>query len=165
MAAEWRDIMPARNPSESNLKAVVSVSEIARMTGLSRSHFHALMKSGVMPKPVYCLHTRRPMFTRELQQECLLVKETNIGIDGRYVCFYAPRQRDIPPQRNNRRQRPVVEQHVELLNGLRSLGLSDVSDSKVDAALRHCFPQGVNGTDDGQVLRAVWQHLRRSNGG
>lgn len=157
--------MPARVQTESNLKAVVSVSEIARMIGLSRSHFHALMKSGVMPLPVYCLHTRRPMFTRELQQECLLVKETNIGIDGRYVCFYAPRQRETPAQRSNRRQRPVVERHAELLGGLRSLGIGDITDSQADAALRHCFPQGVNGIDDGQVLRAVWQHLRRSNGG
>jgi hypothetical protein len=157
--------MPARIAHESNLRAVVSVSELARMIGLSRSHFHALMKNGVMPRPVYCLHTRRPLFTRELQEQALLVKQTNIGIDGRYVCFYAPRQRDIPPQRNNRRLRPVVEQHVELLSGLRSLGISDISDSQVESALTACFPNGVIGTDDGHVLRAVWQHLRRPHGG
>jgi len=157
--------MPARIAPESNLKAVVSVSELARMLGLSRSHFHSLMKSGVMPQPIYCTRTRRPMFTRELQEAALLVKATNIGVDGRYICFYAPRQREPSPTQNPRRQQRSIERHAELLSGLRSLGLSDISDSQVDAALHQCFPQGVNGTDDGHVLREVWQHLRRPNGG
>ena len=158
--------MPARIASESSLKAVVSVSEMARTLGLSRSHFHALMKSGVMPQPVYCTTTRRPLFIRELQQKCLVVRGTNVGHDGRYVCFYAPRRRDTPQQHPTaRRQERAVERHAELLSGLRSLGRTDVTDRQVDAAIAVCFPQGVNGTDDGLVLRAVWQHLRRQSGG
>lgn len=157
--------MPSRIASESNLKAVVSISDLARTLGLSRSHFHSLMKSGVMPSPVYCTTTRRPLFTRELQEAALLVRATNIGVDGRYVCFYAARQKDVPQTPSARRQPRTVERHPELMSGLRSLGISDINDGQVTAALSACFPAGTQGTDEGQVLRSVWHHLRRSQGG
>lgn len=157
--------MPARTHAESNLKAVVSVSDLARTLGLSRSHFHSLIQSGVMPQPVYCTTTRRPLFTRELQEAARLVKATNTGVDGRYVCFYAARQRDVPQTQSTRRQPRPVEQHPELLSGLRSLGITDIADGQVTAALTACFPNGRQGIDEGQVLRSVWQHLRRSTVG
>jgi hypothetical protein len=54
-------------------KAVVTVSEMARMVGLSRARFYQLVEAGVFPPPVYCVSTRRPMYVEELQTICLTV--------------------------------------------------------------------------------------------
>ena len=72
--------MPSRNSDE--LPAVVSVSQMAKRVGLSRSRFYDLVKVGIFPSPVYCLCTRRPMFLTEQQAECLRVRSTNIGVNG-----------------------------------------------------------------------------------
>lgn len=153
-----------RAASDSTTKAVVSVTEMARMCGLSRSHFHALVKSGVMPWPIYCLFTRRPMYTRELQAECLAVKASNIGIDGRYVVFYSPRE-ESSTGGNPRPRRATAppDAHESLIEGLRALGMAAITPAQVESALAQCFPAGVNGTDEGVVLRTAWQYLRRSN--
>lgn len=60
--------MPSRTPEE--LPAVVSVSEMARKVGLSRSRFYDLVRAGVFPQSVYCIRTRRPMFLTEQQADC-----------------------------------------------------------------------------------------------
>ena len=42
-------------------KAIVTVSEMARMCGLSRARFYQLQKAGIFPSPVYDVSTRRPI--------------------------------------------------------------------------------------------------------
>ena len=161
--------MPARSPNENCVKAAVSVSEMARMTQLSRSHFNFLIRTGVMPQPVYSLRNRRPFYTAELQEQCLRVKATNIGIDGQYVVFYARRSVNdattprTPRTGRRRAEAPAVQDHdsAELVEGLRALGLVEVTAAEVDAAVRACFPSGYAGTDEGAVLRTLWRHLSR----
>jgi len=147
---------------DSSQKVVVSVTEMARMCNLSRPHLHALIRKGIMPQPVYCIITKRPFFTRDLQSQCLAVKQTNVGVDGRYVCFYAPRQRDSVEPRSRRMPTAVVG-HSELREGLQSLGLPAVTDVQISEAVAACFPTGTEGVDEGSLLRTVWQHLRRLN--
>jgi hypothetical protein len=147
------------------------VSEAAARCGLSRTHFHALAKSGIMPPPVYDLNNRKPFYTRELLEDCLRIRRTNVAWDGRLVLFYqSRRQTSIQTPQASRQRRhagaataavaPV--RHAELIEGLRALGLASVSDGHVDDALRVCFPNGVGSTSEGAVLRNLWQHLRRS---
>lgn len=161
--------MPSRSSTENRLKAAVSVSEMARICELSRSHFNLLIKTGVMPQPLYSLHNRRPFYDADHQEMCLRVRSTNTAIDGRYVVFYDRRSVDAPaatPARTSRRASPPpVEAHAELADGLRALGLTDATAGQVDAALRACYPAGHDGTDEGEVLRELWRHLRRLNGG
>jgi hypothetical protein len=163
--------MPVRHQSDSSEKAAVSVSEAAALCGLSRTHFHALIKSGIMPPPCYDMITRRPFYPRELLDDCLRIRRTNQTADGRYVLFYQPRQRQSGPSpqaRPSRRSNAAAStaatpaRHAELVEGLRSLGLASVTDGHVDAALRVCFPNGVGATSEGEVLRSVWQQVRRS---
>ena len=151
--------MPARSLSESSQKAAVSVTEMARLCGLSRSHFYSLVDDGVMPQPVYAVRNRRPFYPRELIEVCLKVKATNIGLDGRYVVFYAPRcvnvavatvQRDRAVTRRGSQTRT----HAELLDGLKALGMQS-SGAHVEVALRACFPSGHAGIDVGLILWAV----------
>jgi hypothetical protein len=164
--------MPARSSTESRLKAAVSVSEMARMCQLSRSHFNLLIRTGVMPQPLYSLHNRRPFYDAELQELCLRVRSTNTGADGRYVVFYDRRGVTPPPtpassRTRTSRQQPMPrnDAHAELVEGLRALGLTDATAAQVDAALAACYPSGHGGTDEGTVLRELWRHLRRLNEG
>ena len=158
--------MPVRT-STTELPAVVSVSEMARRVGLSRSRFYDLVKAGIFPAPVYCTRTRRPMFLTEQQADCLRAKTTNIGVNGQYVLFYASRpavDEQSPARRAPRGVRfesPTADDgSAELLAGLRALGLAAVTQQQVSAAILACFPAGRHGRDDGEVLRTCWSYLR-----
>jgi hypothetical protein len=157
--------MPARQPTEANLPAVISVSAMAQKCGLSRSRFYDLVKAGIFPSPVYCVRTRRPMFLIEQQLDCLRVKATNIGANGQYILFYSARQpSDGPrPQRSPRFGRVTSapsDEGSDVLAGLRALGMASATSEQVSDALRSCFPDGWQRRDEGEVLRACWQHLQ-----
>lgn len=67
----------------------VSVSDMARMVGLSRSRFHQLLQSGVFPKPSVDPESKRPFYDSEQQTTCLRVRQTNQGVNGQRVMFYS----------------------------------------------------------------------------
>ena len=143
-------------------KAAVSVAEMARMVALSRQRFYQLIGS-TFPHPVYDVATKRPFYTEELQAICLQVRLRNFGIDGRPVLFYA-RRNVIAPKRASRPQAKVsrakADDHAALLDGLRALGLMTATTVQVSAAMKELYPSGVNGTDQGELLRSVFLHLR-----
>ena len=144
-------------------KSVVSVAEMARMVGLSRQRFYQLL-GAAFPYPMYYVATRRPFYPEEMQQICLEVRRRNCGIDGKPVLFYGgyppreqkPKAKPKPPQKKR--------QYVALINGLAALGLP-VNEGQVAAAVKHLFPNGVEGKDEGEVLRDVFLHLKRQNSG
>ena len=76
------------------IKQAVTVSEMARMCGLSRARFYQLIGTA-FPYPVYSVSTRRPFFDQELQKVCLEVRRRNCGIDGKPILFYS-RRLDLP---------------------------------------------------------------------
>lgn len=145
-------------------KAAVSVAEMARMVGLSRGRFYQLIGS-TFPHPIYDATTRRPFYDPDLQAACLEVRRRNCGVDGKPVLFYAKRTPLVPsgrPLRPTKKKAspPVSDQHSDLMDGLRALGLVAATSSQVDVAVKSLYPTGVNGTDQGEVLRAVFLHLR-----
>jgi hypothetical protein len=144
-------------------KAVVTVSEMARMVGLSRARFYELVEAGVFPTPVYCVTTRRPMYVEELQAICLNVRRKNLGVNGKPVLFYARGHRASTPAAKPS-QPPVVKPKptanlADLIDGLSALGLTTTA-AQVSEAVADLYPAGVNGTERGQVLRAVFLHLK-----
>jgi len=76
-------------------KVAVTVAEMARMCGLSRSRFYQLI-GAAFPQPERQPQTDRPIYTEELQQVCLEVRRRNCGIDGKVVLFYARRLGSAP---------------------------------------------------------------------
>jgi hypothetical protein len=144
-------------------KAVVTVSDMARMVGLSRARFYELVEAGVFPTPVYDVSTRRPMYVEELQKTCLEVRRRNCGVNGKPVLFYARGHR--PPTPAVRPSKPPVAKpkptasHADLIDGLSALGLV-ATTAQVGEAVAALYPAGVDGTDQGQVLRAVFLHLK-----
>ena len=147
-------------PVSDQTKAVVSVAEMARMVGLSRQRFYQLMGS-TFPCPLYDVETRRPFYTEELQQVCLEVRKRNCGIDGKPVMFYCTGHRHQNRKPVTKRKRPVKKnQYTGIVDGLAALGLPSITDNQVAAAVKQVFPAGIDGNDEGEVLRAVFLHLK-----
>ena len=150
--------MPA---NQQIVRAAVSVSQMARILGLSRSRFYVLMTKGVFLPPVYSVATKRAHFPRELQERNLQVRVEQIGVNGEFVLF---QERHPAPQggqsaRSSSRQGARV---TTLVLGLKSLGLETVNAAVVERALAASYPQGTNGTDETTILRTVFRYLRRS---
>ena len=149
--------------SESNLKPICSVRELAEdILGLSRQHFYNLQRKGIFPQAVYDIRTRRPYFPISLQKICIGVRNTNIGYNGQPVLFYGPRKQrpkktvNVPPSK--RASHP--QEHLELVQGLKAMGMVNVSVKDVDAALKVVCPEGVNQTDQGVILRGLYRYMK-----
>ena len=140
------------------LQAIVSISEMARMVGLSRQRYFQLQGS-TFPNPLRD-ERGRPYYDEELQQICLDVRQKNCGVDGKPVLFYA-RRTDLGTTRKRTAKPKKPTQHSFLIDGLRSLGLNSLTTEQVEKSLKGVFPDGVNGTDQGEVIRGVFLNLKR----
>ena len=152
--------MSAPNPYPFRPQAV-SVTAMAKAVGLSRSQFYTYINRGVFPWPLYSLATKRPFYTTEMQDDIIESRQTGVGCNGQFVLFYERRSTGTaapPPS-------PRRASHTALIDGLKSLGLTNVTHAQVEAALAAAFPEGVGGQDDTVVLRAVYRQIRRSIGG
>lgn len=146
--------MPSMNPEQAaarrSRRSVYSVAEVARLCNLSRARFYDLIGEGVMPPPVYDPRTRRPMYTVELAAQCVDVRETNIGFDGRYTLFFARRQQPVKATVEStaasapvRRRQPVLDPLVqEMVEALRATGVQQ-AESEIVEAIQRRYPQGL----------------------
>ncbi|MCE9525561.1 MAG: hypothetical protein K8R36_05855 [Planctomycetales bacterium] len=152
--------MNEKTPTPTRL--AITVAEMARTCSLSRTHFWSLVRRGIMPSPVYCLRTRRPLYTRELQQSALAVRQTGMGVDGRYVLFYGARKAKttVPAPKPSKPTKPT-ERYGELIEGLRALGMATVTEAQVAQAVASLYPHGIQGEEEGSLIRALWMYLRR----
>ena len=154
------------------LKEIVTVSEMSRMCGLSRARFYQLANDGVFPKPSRNEETGRPFFNREQQEQCLLVKRPNKGVNRKPVMFYGcrleapqpqPKRKQLPipgtPRRQGR-QNPVV---TELRHGLAQLGMTNSTDADIRQALLRTYPDGHQGVESAELLRTIFGELQRRN--
>jgi len=139
-------------------KTVVSVAEMARMTGLSRARFYQLIREGIFPQPIYDVASRRPFFNEEMQAQCLEVRKRNCGVNGKPILFYSPRH---PLGVKKPKAEPKSKnQYADLLDGLRSLGL-EVTAAQVEPVVKELFPNGFH--DLAEVIRGVFLKLRCRN--
>ena len=145
--------MTLQNKSQ---KAVVSVVQMADMLGLSKSRFYALVQAGIFPQPVRHQSCKRPVFDADLQQKCLDIRQTGIGLNGNPVLFNRKRRKptSLKPQ-----QQPVSEEQAELVEALKSLGLT-VGAEEVHQVVRELYPDGWKGIDQGEVVRRVFLKLK-----
>lgn len=144
-------------------KAAVSVTEMARMVGLSRARFYQLLGEGVFPKPSQDPSTSRPFYDEEAQRTCLEVRRRNVGINGKVVIFYSSRHplsgQSKKPAKPVTKPKPT-NQYAEVIDSLACLGMSATSQ-QVEAAVADCFPDGIQKLDSGEVVRAVFLNLKR----
>ena len=144
--------MPTESSFPRGRRAAYSVAEVAKLCRLSRARFYDLIsgQTPAMPPPVYDLVTRRPFYTAELAARCVEVRDTNIGIDGRFVMFYEQRpgrpttassSAPAPPPAR-RRQAPLDPLTQEMVDSLRLTGVR-VSDAEIIEAIGRCCPSGL----------------------
>jgi hypothetical protein len=145
-------------------KTAVTIAEMARMCGLSRSRFYQLIGSA-FPQPERQPGTGRPVYTEELQEVCLEVRRRNCGIDGKPIIFYAHRLGSAPGR--SKAPKPKLEAKrgdvTALVDGLNALGLTTATAAEILKVTQQLFPQGTQGIDQGEVLRVVFLHLKRQN--
>ena len=144
-----------------NLKPVCSVADMALMLELSRARFYQLLEQGIFPQPIYCLRTKRPLYTLELQKDCLAVKETNVGYNGQYILFYAARKEKAEaviekPSRPAKVKNPL---HEELAQTLNRMGLS-VDTAKVGSAIEELYSDGIEDKDHGILVRELFRYFK-----
>ncbi len=142
-------------------KAIVTVSEMARMCRLSRARFYQLVRAGVFPAPVY--EKGRPVYNEELQQVCLEIRRQNRGANGETVLFYARRLPRPAAKPKGQAKKPITKSKdvSGLLDRLNALGLTTATAAQVEQVAKELFPLGTGGTKQGEVLRAVFLELRR----
>jgi predicted DNA-binding transcriptional regulator AlpA len=150
--------------NEPQTKAVVSVAEMARMVGLSRARFYQLIGT-TFPLPLHTEAERRPFYDEKLQAACLDVRRRNCGVDGKAVLFYARRPLAAPtPGRKPKKAAAAGDdRRADLLDGLKGLGLAGVTAAQVAEAVKELYPNGASDVPQGELLRAVFLHLRRRN--
>ena len=149
------------------VKQAVTVSEMARMCGLSRARFYQLIGTA-FPYPLYSVSTRRPFFDEDLQRICLEVRRRNCGIDGKPILFYS-RRLDLPAPKKQIRtsgsaspKKPVAK-HTSLIAGGAGLGRAGITDQEIGAALGRLYPNGTDGVDEATQLRTLFVDLMRRN--
>ena len=148
--------MPDLQPST---KSVVTVSEMADLCQLSRSRFYDLTEAGVFPKPVRHPSSKRPMYDRDLQEKCLEIRETGIGMNGQPVLFNRkPKKGPMPLRRKAEEKKPDAD-HADLLGALKGLGLTTTAQA-VNEAIAALYPNGPTGIDQGDLVRKVFIHLQ-----
>lgn len=147
---------------QTETKAAVTVAEMARMIGMSRARLYQLMGKA-FPKPKRD-ESGRPYFDEEQQQTILEVRRRNCGIDGKPILFYAPRKSitNTPTKRRTKPKPAAVQSYPDVADGVRGLGLV-VTDAQVTAAVNEAFPDGVAGTDLGEVIRTVFLSINGQN--
>jgi len=141
---------------------------MARMVGLSRARFYQLLGS-TFPHPIYSVSTRRPFFNEHLQQVCLEVRRRSFGVDGRPVLFYSrglsltakPKTRRKPVTKP--KSAPPDDGLLNILEGVRALGLSMTTYAQVESAVATAFPQGTREVSSGEVIRGVFLALQRQD--
>ena len=148
--------MSATKPTEP-IKAAISISEMCRQLGMSRSQFYSHVKKGTFHTPLK-LANGRPYFNASQVEDNLNARASGVGVNGEYVLFY---ERSTEPKPFNEKK-VVADDHSQLIASLGSLGITSVTNQKVQSAIEACFAKGINDEDESTVLRAVFRHLKRS---
>ena len=139
-------------------KPIVSVNEICRMVGLSRSRFYQLLDSGFFPKPKYDERSNRPYFDAALQKQILESRQSGIGADGSYLLFYSPRKKEGHSKKSKKTNK-TNSIYQEFAETLESMGL-DCNEKDVSSAISELYPDGVENIDQGLVIRELYRFLK-----
>ena len=147
--------MSAHEPSA---KAAVSVSEMAEMCMLSRSRWYEFVEAGVFPKPIPIPPMKRLAYDWQLQQQCLEIRATGIGLNGP-VAFNRKLRQAKPAAWRPAKNRPLDPAIEPICDAVKALGLTTTLDA-VSHAVALLYQTGIAGQDQGEVIRTVFLHLQ-----
>ncbi len=139
-----------------DLKAVCTVTELAKKLGLSRARFYHLQRMGVFPTPIYCTRTKRPFYPLDLQQKCIDIRKTGIGLNGQLILFYTSRK-----DKSLKSPSQLDHKCEELADILSQMGLN-VARNKVKNAVNVLYPGGLaQCPDEGMVIRDLFRYFKQ----
>ncbi len=107
-----------KNKEHENFESVCSVVKLAEKLDLSRARFYQLQKSGIFPPPVYSIYTKRPFFPANLQNQCLKIRNSGVGLNGNPVIFYSKREKQA-----SKTQSCSKQNFKDLSDMLKAMGL------------------------------------------
>lgn len=145
-------------------KSAVSVTEMARMVGLSRARFYQLVKRGTFPPADRDALTGRPCYFEEKQRQVLEVRRRNCGVDGSPILFYS-RRRDVGQTKAPTRPaklKPKANPFADLIDHLAAANVV-ASAAQVEAVVKGKFPSGIEDIDPTEVFLAVREGILRQN--
>lgn len=145
-------------------KSAVSVTEMARMVGLSRARFYQLVKKGTFPAADQDSVTSRPCYLEETQRQILDARRRNCGVDGKPILFYS-RRRDLGQTKkvvSRPAKPPMNNQYADLIDQLAQAKVF-VTAAEVEPVVKEMFPEGTVGIDPGEIFLAVFKCLQRRN--
>lgn len=146
-----------------NLKAAVTVAEMARILGISRARLYQLVRQGAFPPPAYQIESHRPVYVREQQLQCLEVRRRNFGVNGQPILFYC--QSSLVGAKKTKKPSKAATKktgdHADITAALSQLGV-EVAEEKVAVALKSIYPGGIEDIEKGEVIRALFCQLRQS---
>ena len=154
--------MSDQNPSQSYL----SCAAVARRLGLSRQRFWQLRKEGIFPDPQIDEATGRPFYTEEQLELCMDLRKRNVGLKGKIVLFYSARSTaSLPtaPRKRKPKCKVTKGRHQEMLDSLKALGMTGITDDQINSAISELFPNGIGGVGSGELVRAVFLFVQRQN--
>ena len=154
--------MSDKNPSHSYL----SCAAVARRLGLSRQRFWQLRKDGVFPQPQIDEETGRPFYTEEQLELCMDLRKRNVGLNGQIVLFYSARSTVSVPKAAKKKKpksKTAGGRHQAIIDSLKVLGMTGVTDVQIDSAIAELFPIGKEDVDQGELVRAVFLHIQRQD--
>lgn len=141
-----------------NYKEVCNVRQMAAKVGLSPSRFYEFVGMNVFPKPQHCEQTGRPFYPLFLQNICLEVRRTGIGVNGKMVLFYRPRKKTVNGGlgTSGSKSRGLYDRIAEDLN---SMGRK-VTATQVRTVIRNRFPQGLKQKSvNGELIKKLYNYF------
>lgn len=147
----------------------VSINQLCKLMGVSRSRFYQLLNDKFLLPPIYSLDSKRPFYTRDMAEKNLSVIKNNMGLNGNVCLFYHTNRRTgsaMKPTKSKVQKKKTFSEsqhHQDLIEGLSCLGLNDIKISQIDAVLKQIYPKGVQNTDEGEVLKAVYRVIVKQN--
>jgi hypothetical protein len=145
-------------------KSAVSVTEMARMVGLSRARFYQLVRRGTFPPADQDAVTARPCYFEEKQRQILEARRRNCGVDGQPILFYS-RRRDLGTAKGpSRPAKPKVSSdlYAEVIHLLASVKRT-MTIAQVEEFVKRKYPEGADGVAPGTVVNAIIEGSRRQN--
>lgn len=145
--------------NDNGYKEVYSLSQFARILGISRTSLYEYMAAGIFPRPLSCpCMDGRPFYSHDLLQRCVTILRTGIGYNGEIVVFNKRKLRTVRGRVTAKKKR--VNLYQSLTNIMKQIGI-DVTIDEVKETVKIVCPKGVviNNEPEEELIQAVYGHF------